>query len=133
MSAIELPVETPKPPTYLDEAAKAEWSWICDQAKRLGIISILDKSILALYCTVYSRRLAAEEILKTEGRVYESKDGKKRTNPWQRIADVCEARLRLLCADLGFTPTARNKVRVKITPTEDKVSKYLKGLTKNED
>lgn len=57
------PAELPDPPSTLDAYALEEWTRVGPGLAALGILAILDRALLASYCTAWSRWLHAESEL----------------------------------------------------------------------
>jgi phage terminase small subunit len=54
-------------PDFLSEVAKEEWQRVTGELTRLGLLTILDRSMLAAYCAIYDTWRAAVETLEKEG------------------------------------------------------------------
>jgi len=54
----------PTCPAHLQPTAKAEWKRLARQMHQLGVLSELDRAVLAAYCQAYSRWVEAERRLK---------------------------------------------------------------------
>src|SRR5215467_676949 len=58
------PSEIPGPPAYLyDEFARQEWTRLAGELYDLGLLTTLDISSFAIYCTSFGRWRRAEQIL----------------------------------------------------------------------
>src|SRR5215207_1010542 len=57
----------PVAPTHLGDAAKKEWRRAGRFLLQLGLMSDLDRTAFAAYCTAYGRWIECEEALKTYG------------------------------------------------------------------
>ena len=57
-------VFVPKPPAHLTDAALLEWKRVSEQLAMLGILTTLDRAVLAGYCQAYGRWSEAEQKLK---------------------------------------------------------------------
>ncbi len=54
----------PTCPAHLTPSAKAEWKRLACELQALGILSHLDRAVLAAYCQAYGRWVGAERKLK---------------------------------------------------------------------
>jgi P27 family predicted phage terminase small subunit len=54
----------PTCPAHLSPSAKAEWKRLSQMLYRLGVITMLDRAVLAGYCQAYGRWVEAERKLK---------------------------------------------------------------------
>ena len=100
----------PTPPTYLDSTALKEWQRITIELDKLGLISEIDRAILSLYCSNYSRLLKYEAIVKIEGEVIETASGVRKINPALQIINICSGQIYKYLSELGMSPASRSKV-----------------------
>src|SRR6185503_12867478 len=70
----QLPQGEPRPtlglpdaPAHLTEAALVEWHRVGTELARVGVITHVDRAVLAGYCVTYARWVAAEEVLNETG------------------------------------------------------------------
>ncbi|MFH1485105.1 MAG: phage terminase small subunit P27 family [Chloroflexota bacterium] len=116
-------------PSWLRDEAKREWRRVAPELGRLGLLTELDRSLLASYCQTLARWRQCEEILAVHGRTYWAASGQLRRRPEIGIAQADQAALRQLAAELGLTPSARG--RMGITPEkdeeEDPLERALRG------
>ncbi|KAF1084849.1 Phage terminase, small subunit [Sporotomaculum syntrophicum] len=107
----------PKCPAWLDKEAKHEWKRVAPELEKLGLLTIVDGTALAAYCQAYSRWVAAEKVLTTEGMTYETETGYIRQRPEVGIVQKYLNLIKLYCAEFGLTPSARSRMTL---PGEDK-------------
>jgi P27 family predicted phage terminase small subunit len=108
------PTQTPEPPdapVYLTGYAADEWYRIAPELHRLGLLTVLDVHMLALYCEAYKTwRAALEAVAKvaerdqtTSGLLIRGVDGTPRQNPLMRTAgDMLR-----YAGEFGLTAVAR--------------------------
>jgi P27 family predicted phage terminase small subunit len=109
-----LPARTetpPEPPSHLSEGAAAEWRRLAPDLWELNLLSILDHSVFALFCTAYARWMEAERLLESEGLLAKGSRKNAVVHPLTKIAtqsarDVCK-----LAAEFGMTPCGRARLR----------------------
>jgi P27 family predicted phage terminase small subunit len=118
----------PGPPDFLMPAAKTEWLRLADEAHALGLLTLLDTTLFAVYCQSVGRWLQAEELLAKAvaeaaangddgaGLAVAGANGAAVINPLLKIAvaaarDVCR-----YAAEFGFTPAARARFRAGYEP-----------------
>lgn len=116
----------PSRPEFLSAEAKREWRRVVGELDEMGILSTVDRAILAMYCDAWAKFVEARRLLEPT----EFEDGRQQTvlvivghrgaqskNPaWQIYRDAattCAA----LAAQLGLTPNAR--LRMPAAPEED--------------
>lgn len=130
----------PKCPSFLDREAKKEWRRMVKELGGLGMITRIDRAVLAKYCEAYSQWSQASRkiqelgmVFKTEGKskTVRRRDGSEETvktgggfpiiNPYFRIADNAKAQMLKCCIEMGMTPSSRS--RVKVEPREPENAK----------
>ena len=99
-----------------------------------GILSIIDRAILAAYCTAWSRWVDAELALQASkvrdetgnfGLLIEGRKGMV-VNPLVGAANRTLIIVSRLCAELGMTPSSRSRVcALSEVEEEDPASKYI--------
>ncbi len=104
------PPKIPEPPDHLSKLALIEWGRVSNLLLKLGLMSDLDMSCLAAYCQAYSRWAEAEELLKTEKLVIETKSGNIIQNPLVGIANKSMERMIKCLVEFGMSPSSRSKV-----------------------
>lgn len=106
---------TPLPPAWIDEDARAEWSRVLPLIG--AVVHGVDLAALTAYCSTYSlwsqlrSRLTADNITNDDGKL----------NPQARYAESLLKQLRGLLDQLGFTPAARRQMLAGDQPTLDDV------------
>jgi P27 family predicted phage terminase small subunit len=108
----ERPAEPPEPPPFLAGYACDEWYRVAGELHRLKLLTILDISSLAAYCTAYARwRTAAEALAKMEKlNPVAALMIKRAQNPLVRIAGRAAADMVKYASQFGFTPIARSRI-----------------------
>lgn len=110
----------PKCPKHLSKIAKKEWKRIAPELKRLGLLTIIDGSALAAYCTAYARWVDAEELIKKHGVLVKAPSGFPMQTPALAIANKAMEQMVKYLTEFGMTPSSRTRIGVSI---EDKKSK----------
>ncbi len=107
----------PKAPTWLDREARAEWGRVVPELERLGLLTSLDRAVLAAYCDAWSRFCAARRALaKAGGAVIQGERGVRKHPAWQIYREALTACLQLW-KELALTPNARLRTDAP-TPSE---------------
>ena len=107
----------PSPPACLTASARAEWKRIVPDLERLGLLTRLDRTALALYCQAYGRWFDAEKKAAAHGMVVKSKRGALIQNPYLGIANRAWKQVHEMIAEFGMSPSSRT--RVTATPPTD--------------
>lgn len=103
----------PTCPAHLNPTAKAEWKRLAQEIYRLGIITILDRSVLAAYRQAYGRWAEAEKKLKETPALIKLPSGYLQQNPWLTIANKQLELMQRFMSELGLSPVARTRVEIK--------------------
>jgi P27 family predicted phage terminase small subunit len=109
----ERPAEPPEAPAFLVDYARDEWYRVVGELHRLKLLTVVDISPLAAYCTAYARwRTAAEALakLKELNPVPAGLMIKRAQNPLVRIAGRAAADMVKYASQFGFTPVARARI-----------------------
>lgn len=117
------PVRDLKPPAWLDATAKRCWRENAPELQRLGLLTQVDATTLALYCQAYSRYRTA---LQTLSRIAPESEAYR---PVAVTVEKAEASLRMLAADFGMTPSSRARLSVGggKEPEKDPLEELLSG------
>lgn len=121
----------PAPPPELSDDARAEWDRVVEELFRLGIVTNLDRGILAAYCQSHGRWMQAERTLakmakmddSTGALMIKTQGGNTIQNPIVGIANKAMADMARYAAELGLTPSSRGRVQAR-PPDDDPGNKY---------
>jgi P27 family predicted phage terminase small subunit len=102
----------PTCPSHLCPPAKAEWKRVASEMKDLGMLSRLDRSVLAGYCQGYGRWVEAERKLSEMPMLLKMPSGYIQQNPWLTIANKQLELMLKFGAELGLSPSTRSRVSV---------------------
>ena len=106
-------VAVPTCPAHLNPSAKAEWKRLARQMHVLGMISHLDRAVLAAYCQAYGRWAEAERRLKETPMLLKLPSGIIQQSPWLAIANKQLELMSKFMSELGLSPVSRTRVEVK--------------------
>lgn len=121
-----VPPGIPDPPDHLGEEARLEWDRICDDLYTAGILTKIDRAILALYCDAYGRWVTAVRLVhemarkeaailgdrqNSHGLIMKTIKGNVIQNPMVGIANKAAVDCARFATDLGLTPSARSRVK----------------------
>ncbi len=102
---------TPLCPAWIDATAKREWRRIAPVLKRLGLLTVVDRTALAGYCQAYARWRQAEMTVTTQGIVQTNvKSGRSEASPEVRVAQRYLEICKNFCVEFGMTPSARGRM-----------------------
>jgi P27 family predicted phage terminase small subunit len=93
------------------------------------MLTRLDESILAVYCTTHARWLEAERLLECEALTARGSNNNVIVNPLTKIAQQSARDLCRHAAELGLSPSARARMRAGWNPPDgaNKFSGLLAG------
>jgi P27 family predicted phage terminase small subunit len=131
----------PDPPDWLNPRARAHWLETAPELESLGLLTAIDGSSLAEYCTIWARWQEAEEAIRTHGMVVRvnvtqwDKNGKPlngspATSPYVNIANKSLAHVRAFEVEFGRTPSSRSRVHVKGKTKKTSAQKFADNAPK---
>ncbi len=112
--AIDPPVEIPGCPPHLLAGAKREWKRITPLLEELGLISHLDRTVLAVYCQAYARWEDVEREIKAQGDKGlqdMTPSGYRQMSVLLQISNRMSEQLFRCMRELGLSPSARAGLR----------------------
>ncbi len=123
----------PECPSHLDPIAAKEWGRMVEVLAEAGLLTRTDGSVLALYCSAFSRWIrACEKIREQEdntgnGLTEITGQGSLKVSPHVQIAAAAEAQMMRLLAEFGATPSSRARVSAPAEAPEDEFTKFLRS------
>ena len=121
-NAPEYETAIPEPPKHLDPVAVAEWYRVAEIMAGMQTITNLDRSILMVYCQTHSDLEHLTTQAKSENQFLETPNGYVYENPKHVRIVKLRKELQTYAAELGFSPTSRNKVQMVAGKTEEKTA-----------
>ena len=103
----------PTCPAHLSPTAKAEWKRLIRQLVLLGMMSELDRAVLAAYCQTYGRWVEAEKKLAETPALIKLPSGYVQQNPWLAVSNKQVELMAKFMAEIGLTPVSRSRVNAK--------------------
>ena len=117
--AVRPDVEIPDCPTFLGADGKREWKRISAHLAKLGLISQIDRAMLAGYCEAWDtlswatkRRAELNKGDPTgeKGRIGTTPSGYRQISELQQITNRALEQLRTFAAEFGMSPSSRGRV-----------------------
>ena len=127
--------DLPMPPPHLNDEAKVEWGRVANELYKVGLLTGLDRAVLAAYCQSYAiwcqatnaiKKMAEKDTL-TGGLMIKTSNGNAIQNPLVGTANKAASDMARYAAEFGMTPSARSRINAE-TPDnrkEDPASKYF--------
>lgn len=106
-----VPGGRPQCPRELNDSARAIWDDLCENLRRLGMLSPCYGPNVALISDALARTFEAADHVNREGAVIEDRDGQPRRNPWVMVLSQERAALSRLLSELGFTPASMTRIK----------------------
>jgi P27 family predicted phage terminase small subunit len=110
------PEGVPDCPEHLSEEARAEWHRLVETLVSMGVITVVDRAVLAAYCQAYGRWVEAEEKLKETPLLIKTPSGYVQQSPWLGIANRQMELMGRYMAEIGLTPASRSRIAVATGP-----------------
>lgn len=105
----------PSCPAHLGPAAKEEWKRIIPELSKVpGLLQLVDRAVVAGYCSNFALWAHAEDKMREDGLVveYETKGGAvmSQQTAWVGIRNQALAQMLQYAQQLGFSPASRTRV-----------------------
>jgi P27 family predicted phage terminase small subunit len=111
----------------LSAEARAEWRRVSRCLHQLGLLTGVDRAVLAAYCQAHGRWVQAERALAESGSLtIVTSRGNTVPNPLIRIANQAMADMARYASEFGMTPSARTRVATNPVLTDcDPATRFL--------
>ena len=117
------PASQPTCPAHLSPTAKSEWKRLAQSLNKIGLLTQVDRAVLAAYCQAYGRWVEAERRLAETPVLLKTPAGYVQPSPWLTIANKQLELMAKFMAELGLTPSSRSRLAIQI-PTGPKLWEY---------
>jgi P27 family predicted phage terminase small subunit len=107
----------PNPPPHVVGYAEDEWWRVAPELYRLGLLTMVDHSVLAAYCMAYGRWCEAEEVIASikannpgsKGFLIQ-RNGQAVDNPVIKQSRLAAEAMVRFAGEFGFSPAARARI-----------------------
>jgi P27 family predicted phage terminase small subunit len=106
--------ESPVPPGWLSANAREEWERVIPDLIAMRTAKAVDAAGLAAYCEAVALMRALAELVARTGPLLVGRDGLVHKNPAVSQLRDASASVRLWAREFGFTPAARQPLRVDV-------------------
>lgn len=113
-------------PPHLNEEAKREWHRMAKELFTLGLLTKIDKAVLAAYCQSWALWVEASEELKKTGLVLKSPNGYPIQSPYLAIMKQAMKDMQSQATEFGLTPASRSRIHAQPVEKEDENAKKEK-------
>lgn len=143
-------VGLPPCPKHLNAEARKEWRRMSKELHDLGLLTKLDKTVFAIYCTSWATWKDACEKLTTMSMIMPKKSvktekiapdgtitnkqavGAPMINPYFRIQQEAQTQMMKCLCEMGMTPSSRTRVKVPPKKEESPEEEFLNGGRKRD-
>jgi P27 family predicted phage terminase small subunit len=117
----------PTPPAFLNDDAKVEWGRVVGTLYKAGLMTEMDRGVLAAYCQAYGRWAQAERALArmadkdemNRALMVKTTNGNAVQNPLVGIANKAKADMVRYALEFGMSPSSRSKVNANPDDSEE--------------
>ncbi|MEP2028229.1 MAG: phage terminase small subunit P27 family [Paracoccaceae bacterium] len=110
----------PTCPSHLSSTAKTEWKRLSRVLNEIGLLTQIDRTVLAGYCQSYGRWVEAERKLQETPTLLKTPAGYIQTSPWLTISNKQMELMAKYMSELGLTPTSRARLSVNALSEDEK-------------
>lgn len=105
------PPAVPEPPIILKGDALREWRRVTVLLADVGLITKLDRAVIAAYCQAWARWLECERMLASTGMIMRTPNGYPAYSPYLSAANKAMDQLRHLSEQIGLSGSARSRIK----------------------
>jgi P27 family predicted phage terminase small subunit len=117
----------PPCPACLGDEARKEWQRLAKELGELGLLTRLDRALLAAYCQAHALWVEAVASIERYGTMVKSPNGFPMQSPYVAVANKQVEIMVRIAAELGMTPSSRSRIRVGDRPPEDPFETFLQS------
>lgn len=108
----------PEIPDWLSPEARSEWARVAPWLVQNGLLTVLDRGLLSLYCETVGMYRQCQPIIERDGLIVDTSRGRRR-HPLLRVEARCQQDIRANAAQFGLTPSSRARLGAPALPTAD--------------
>lgn len=102
----------PPAPAHLTDMGKKEWQRAGKLLHNLGLLTDIDLTALAGYCSTYAQWVDAQEHINKHGVLIKAPSGYPVQSPYLGIANRAMVEMRKWLVEFGMTPSSRTRIQV---------------------
>jgi P27 family predicted phage terminase small subunit len=115
----------PTCPACLGEEARKEWKRLCKELAALGLLTRIDRGMLAAYCQAHALWVEAVSSIERYGTMVKSPNGYPMQSPYVAVANKQVEIMGRIAAEYGMTPSSRTRIRVGEQVPDDPFEAFL--------
>lgn len=113
--------KAPSVPAWLPAEAKAEWRRVWPGLAARRTVTTADLATVEAYCLAVGTAKRSQALIAKDGEILSTEHGPKRHPAFQTLFQAL-TESRRLAAELGLTPTSRNKAGAAVPDGDDELS-----------
>ena len=117
--------KVPPCPTCLGDEARKEWQRLAKELAELGLLTGLDRGLLAAYCQAHALWVEAVSSVGRYGTMVKSPNGYPMQSPYVAVANKQVDIMVRIAAEFGMTPGSRTRIRVGDRSPDDPFDTFL--------
>jgi P27 family predicted phage terminase small subunit len=117
----------PPCPACLGDAARKEWQRLAKELAELGLLTGLDRGLLAAYCQAHALWVEAVSSIERYGTMVKSPNGYPMQSPYVAVVNRQVDIMVRIAAELGMTPSSRTRIRVGDNAPTDPFESFLQA------
>jgi P27 family predicted phage terminase small subunit len=117
----------PMCPACLGDEARKEWKRLTRELAGLGLLTGLDRGLLAAYCQAHALWVEAVSSIERYGTMIKSPNGFPMQSPYVAVANKQVEIMVRIASELGMTPSSRTRIRVGESTPADPFETFLQG------
>jgi P27 family predicted phage terminase small subunit len=117
----------PSCPACLGDEARKEWKRLARELGDLGLLTRIDRGMLAAYCQAHALWVEAVSSLERYGTMVKSPNGFPMQSPYVAVANKQVDLMGRIAAEFGMTPSSRTRIRVGEKTPEDPFETFLQS------
>jgi P27 family predicted phage terminase small subunit len=115
----------PHCPACLGDEARKEWKRLAKELADLGLLTGLDRGLLAAYCQAHALWVEAVSSIARYGTMVKSPNGFPMQSPSVAVANKQVDIMVRIASEFGMTPSSRTRIRVGEQTPEDPFEAFL--------
>jgi P27 family predicted phage terminase small subunit len=101
----------PTCPACLGDEARKEWQRLAKELAALGLLTGLDRGLLAAYCQAHALWVEAVSSIQRYGTMVKSPNGYPMQSPYVAVANKQVDIMVRIASEFGMTPSSRTRIR----------------------
>ena len=113
----------PLAPRHLDRVAQKEWRRMAKELHPLGLLTNIDLTMLAMYCSAYSDWVYAQQMIQKHGMLVMTNNVPNQS-PYMQISNKAAEKMLKYLPEFGASPSSRSRVEAKEVKPKDPLKEF---------